>query len=462
MKDLTVGGESSNIVAFALPMLLGNIFQQFYNMVDSFVVGRFIGPAALAAVGTSFPVIFLMLSLIMGVAMGASILISQYFGAGNREKVRITVDTAYTFLFCAGIAVSILGVAAAYPILSLLHVPEEIREPAAAYLRITFAGMLPIFGFNAISAVLRGLGDSKTPLFLLIGSTLVNIVLDLVFVLAFGGGVASVAWATVIAQGTAFVGGLVYLDSRNDLVRVRIRGLVFDRDIFRAQIRLGIPTGIQQTLVSIGIMAITRIVNGFGTTVMAGFAAASRLDSLAMMPAMNLSQAITTFTGQNIGAGLPDRVKRGHRAALAIGIGISVFITVVMILFGSVLMSIFSADPEVVAVGSKYLLIVGLFYWLFVIMFINNGVLRGAGDAIVPMISTLLALYLVRIPCAILLSGPAGLGPDGIWWAIPSGWVMGAIFSSVYYASGRWKTASLRTRRQGPPPGAGPAAGRAR
>ncbi|HPE88318.1 MAG TPA: MATE family efflux transporter [Spirochaetia bacterium] len=439
MKDLTQGGETRTIIAFALPMLIGNVFQQFYNMVDSIVVGNFVGTTALAAVGTSFPVIFLMISLVMGLTMGTMVLVSQYFGAKDRAKVRAAVDTGYIIMFWSGLAMSIIGVLSTNAILTLLKVPADVFDEAATYLRIIFGGMLATFGYNGISAVLRGLGDSKTPLYLLVGASLLNIALDLLFVVAFGWGVAGVAWATIISQGASFLGGLAYVAKRNPLVSLNLRGLRFDRDVFKHSMRIGLPTGIQQTMVALGMMALTRLVNGQGTATIAAFAAASRLDTFASMPAMNLSQAVSTFTGQNMGAGKTDRVKRGHLSAILVGAAISVAVGVAVILFGRGLMGMFTRDAEVMAIGARYLAIVGATYLLFSTMFINNGVMRGAGDAFIPMINTVLALWVVRIPCAVLFSGPLGMGSDGIWWSVPAGWLMGAAFSTWYYLGGRWK-----------------------
>jgi putative MATE family efflux protein len=451
VRDLTKGGETKGIILFAVPMLLGNVFQQFYNMVDSWVVGRYVGTEALAAVGTSFPVIFLMLGLIMGVTMGASVLVSQYFGAKDLEKVRATVDTGYVFLFWSALALTAAGLLATVPILRLLDVPEAIMPEAASYLRIIFGGLLTTFGYNAVSAILRGLGDSKTPLYLLVVATLVNVALDLLFVAVFHWGVAGAAWATVISQAISFLGALAVLDKRNPFVRLDLREIRFDREIFRVSLRIGLPTGIQQTLVAAGMMVLTRVVNGFGAATMAGFAAAGRLDSFASMPAMNLSQALSTFTGQNIGAGKPERVRRGHLSAVAVGAGFSVATSVLVMTLGAPLVSIFSTDPAVIAIGARYLFIVGAFYPLFSTMFINNGVLRGAGDAMIPMINTLLALWVVRVPVALLLSGPLGMGTDGIWWSVPAGWLVGAVFSTLYYRSGKWETKAL-VRSPGKPP----------
>ncbi len=446
MKDLTEGGETGTIIAFALPMLIGNVFQQFYNMVDSVIVGNFVGTTALAAVGIAFPVIFLMISLVMGLTMGTTVLVAQYFGAKDEAKVRAAVDTGYITLFWSGLAMSVVGVLSTDAILTALKVPADVFPEASAYLRVIFAGLLTMFGYNAVSAIFRGLGDSRTPLYLLIAASLLNVALDLLFVVAFGWGVPGVAWATVISQGASFAGGLAYANRKNRLVSLSFKELAFDGEIFRHSLRIGLPTGIQQTMVSLGMMALTRIVNGHGTATIAAFAGASRLDSFASMPAMNLSQALSTFTGQNMGAGKTERVKRGHLSALAVGSAISIAVGAAVFIFGKPLMGMFTRDAEVMAIGARYLTIVGATYLLFSTMFINNGVMRGAGDAFIPMINTVLALWVVRIPCAMLFSGPLGMGSDGIWWSVPAGWLMGAVFSTWYYLGGRWKRKAVVKR----------------
>jgi len=367
------------------------------------------------------------------------VLVSQYFGAKDEAKVRAAVDTGYITLFWMGLIMSIIGVLSTDALLTLLKVPADVFAEASSYLRIIFAGLLAMFGYNAISAVLRGLGDSKTPLYLLMAASLLNIVLDLLFVVAFGWGVPGVAWATVISQGASFLGGLIWVNKKNRLVSLDVKHLVFDKEIFKHSLRIGLPTGVQQTMVSLGMMALTRIVNGHGTATIAAFSAASRLDSFASMPAMNLSQAISTFTGQNMGAGKTERVKRGHLSAVIVGGAISIAVGATVIIFGKPLMGMFTRDAEVMAIGARYLAIVGATYLLFSTMFINNGVMRGAGDAFIPMINTILALWVVRIPCAILFSVYLGMGSDGIWWSVPAGWLMGATFSTWYYLGGRWK-----------------------
>lgn len=437
MKDLTKGNEAKQIFFFALPMLIGNVFQQLYNTVDSIIVGKAIGKNALAAVGASFPVIFLLVALIMGVAMGSTILIAQYYGAKDMENVKKAIDTAYIVLFTASIIMTALGLTFSGPVLRLLKVPEEVYPMAKGYLNIIFGGIIVMFGYNSISAILRGLGDSKTPLYFLIISTIINIGLDLVFVLVFKWGVEGAAWATVIAQGCSFLFGIYYLNMSHEVLKFRIRGLTFDSRIFKLSMKIGLPTGIQQMLVATGMMALSRIVNGFGTDTIAAFTAGSRLDSFASMPAMNLSAAVSTFVGQNMGANKPERVKKGYRAAFLMASLISLSTTVIALLFGKELVSIFNSDPNVVEIGVRYVTIISSFYILFSTMFITNGVLRGAGDTLIPMFITILSLWVIRIPVSAFLS--SRIGTDGIWWGVPAAWLVGMSLSFVYYKTGRWK-----------------------
>jgi len=446
MRDLTKGDEATTLITFALPMLLGNVFQQFYNMVDSFVVGRFVGTNALAAVGVSFPVIFLLVALIMGITMGSSVLISQFFGARDRERLASTISTSYLFLFGAGIFMSVIGFFSVPFILNILAVPPEIYSEARSYMSIILGGMLITFGYNGVSAMLRGIGDSKTPLYLLIAASLMNVVLDLVFVIVFHWGVAGAAWATLISQAFSFISAMVIFNRTESHMKVELKKLSWNKEIFGNMIKIGLPTGIQQTLVSLGMMMLTRIVNEFGPSTMAAYTAAARIDSFASMPAMNLSQALMTFTGQNMGAGKTERVKKGHRAAIIMNIVISLSITLLVTLAGHWLIGIFTTDSVVIDIGARYLLIVGFFYIIFGNMFINNGVMRGAGDVFIPMISSLLALWIVRIPCALLFTKVFGMGSDGIWWSIPAGWFIGFVFTTWYYRTGKWKTKVLVRR----------------
>jgi len=424
-------------------MLLGNVFQQLYNIVDSIIVGNFIGKEALAAVGASFPIIFTLISLVIGFAMGATIIVAQYFGSKQMEKVKLTIDTLYIVLFIASIAISIIGILLTGPILRLIQLPEEVFPQARLYLMIYLSGLVFFFGFNGTSAILRGLGDSKTPLYFLIIATLANLVFDLLFVIVFKWEIAGVAIATVISQGGAFFSAIIYLNRTHTLMKFSLFGLKFDKEIFRNSMRIGLPSGLQQTFVSLGLLAITWIVNLFGVNVIAAYSIAMRIDSLASLPAMNFSAALSTFVGQNIGAHKTERVRAGLIATLKMTSLISVFFSVIAILFSRFLMGLFTNDQEVIAIGVKYLIIVSSFYLLFSTLFIINGVMRGAGDTLIPMFITLFALWFVRIPLAWFLS--QRIGETGIWWSIPIGWFIGMAMGIVYYRSGRWKKKSVIT-----------------
>jgi putative MATE family efflux protein len=441
MHDLTTGKEGKLIFQFAAPMLLGNVFQQLFSVVDSIVVGKFVGKEALAAVGASFPVIFIMVSMIIGLVMGTTVVISQYFGAKNYVKVKRAIDTMYIYCLIAGVISTIIGIIISEPLLRLLGLPEEIMPQAVLYLRIYLSGIIIFFGFNGTSAVLRGLGDSKTPLYFLIIAEIANIILVLLFVAVFGWGVAGAAYATLIANGIAFGLAIYWLNKTHKLIKIAINGLHFDKEVFQQSLKIGLPTGVQQTLVAMGALALMGIVNKFGTNVIAGYSVASRLDSLAMVPAMSFSSALSTFVGQNIGANKPERIRTGLIATIKMSGIVTIVTTIFIVFFGHLLMSMFTNDTEVIRLGDQYLTIVSSFYIIFTLMFIYTGLMRGAGDTLIPMFFSLLSLWLIRIPMAWFLSGE--IGASGIWWSIPAGWLIGLVLAYLYYKTGSWKKKAI-------------------
>ena len=301
MKDLTVGNERKLILKFAIPMLLGNIFQQLYSVIDSIVVGKFVGKDALAAVGTSGPVIFLLISFMIGITMGFTIVISQYFGAKEMTKVQKAINTMYIFLFFISILLTIVGILISRYIFIIINLAPEIIPQAQLFLNIFFAGLVFLFGYNGTSAILRGLGDSKTPLYFLMGSVVANIGLDLIFVLVLHWGVAGVAYATVISEALAFIIQIIYLNKYHKIVKFTFRSLGFDYSIFLKSIRIGIPTGLQQTFVAFGMVALYWVVNRFGVDANAAYSVAGRIDNFAAMPAMSFSIALSTFVEPEYG-----------------------------------------------------------------------------------------------------------------------------------------------------------------
>ena len=437
MKNLTEGHSGSLIFKFAIPMLIGNVFQQSYSIVDSIVLGRYVGKEALAAVGASFPLIFMLISFVVGVAMGTTIIISQYYGAKDMKMVKRAIETMYIVLFVASIVVTILGITLSGPIFRLINLPEAVMPQAITFFNVYLTGMVFFFGFNGISSVLRGLGDSKTPLYFLIISTVMNMGLVLLFVAVFKWGVAGAAWATVLSQAGAFITGIIYLNRTHEVVKLNSLKLVFDMAIFKKSLMIGLPTGLQQTFVSMGMLAVTRIVNGFGTDVIAAYSVAIRLDSLAGMPAMNFGAALSTFVGQNLGANKPERVRQGFKATFLMSGALALITSLAVIIFRLPLMHLFTDDAAVIAIGADYLVIVSSFYVFFSTMFVIGGVMRGAGDTLIPMFITLFALWGIRIPAASIMSKYFGV--DGIWWSIPVAWFIGMTLSYLYYLKGNWK-----------------------
>lgn len=444
VRDMTKGSAAKLILAFTIPMFIGNVFQQLYNMVDSVVVGRFVGPNALAAVGTSFPIIFFLISLVLGLTMGSGIIISQFFGAKQYDKVRRAASTALIFQTVFGIVLSIIGFLVSKPLLLLLRTPPEIINDSATYMRIYFCGLLFMFTYNTFSSILRALGDSKTPLYFLMVSAVVNTVLDVLFVAKFGWGVAGVAWATLIAQAISAVLCVIYIRRRLPILQFTRAEFVFDRELFKMMVKIGIPSSVQQSVVSIGMMAVQGLINSFGGVTMAAYTAASRLDTFAMMPIQNFSMALSTYAGQNIGGSRMDRVRAGLRATLAMAMVSCLVVSVLVFFVGPQLIQIFvgAGETEVISRGVGYLRIVSLFYVFFSIMIVLNGLLRGAGDTMVTMSTSLVDLG-TRVVVAYWLASIPTLGFRGIWWSIPAGWTVSAIIPIVRYLTGGWKAKAV-------------------
>jgi putative MATE family efflux protein len=451
MKDLTKGNVGNSIILFAIPMLIGNLFQQLYNIVDSVIVGKYIGHVALAAVGASFPILFTLMAMVVGVTIGSSILISQYFGAKNLRDVKISSDTIQIFLIISSIILSIVFFIFSRSIFRMLSVPEEVLPEAVQYFDIIIlTTTLPSFAVHGISAILRGVGNSSTPIYFIIASFLMNIALDLLFVLQFHWGIAGAAWATGISTILCWLSLWAYINRKKEsLVRFTLnyRKWEFNRQNFRLAIKIGLPTGIQQTLVGLGSMALISIVSPFGTPVLAAYTAAGRVDMFVSMPSMNLAAALSTFVAQNLGAKKYDRIKEGLRKSLVYSALLCITLTMVVILFGNEIMWLFTEKDspyvsEIIKTGKEYLVVVSSFYLIFTTMFIVNGVIRGAGATFVPMLITTLSLWVVRVPTAYILS--RHMGETGIWWSIPIGWAIGCTGSIIYYRSGLWKKHRVR------------------
>lgn len=441
LSNMTVGQPWRLILRFALPLLLGNVLQQLYNIVDSIVVGNFVGKTALAAVGTAFPVIFLVNSLFMGIGMGATIIVSQYYGADDQASVKKTIDTIYISLFAVAIPLTILGLIVARPLLQLMNTPADTLDQATTYMQIIFIGTFASFGYNINSGILQGLGDSKSPLIFLSIATGINIILDFVFVLGFHWDVAGVAWATILAQLFSFLFGIWYINHKQHYIRISPRHMLFDLQILRDSVRLGLPAGLQNMSFSLGTMVLQSLINSYQSDFMAGFNGANKIDSFAFMPLFTFATAAMTYVGQNIGAGRMDRVKKGVRSTMIMSAIVCLVICVLILLFGGTLMRLFSQEPAVIEAGEAYLIRVAPFYILLAVLFTLNAALRGAGDSVVPLLATLASLWLARVPLAYFLADR--FGRDEMFFSFPLGWLVGLAIVVPYYLSGRWRNKSV-------------------
>jgi putative MATE family efflux protein len=441
LNNMTVGQPWRLILRFALPLLLGNVLQQLYNIVDSIVVGNFVGKTALAAVGTAFPVIFLVNSLFMGIGMGATIIVSQYYGADDQASVKKTIDTIYISLFAVAIPLTVIGLIVARPLLQLMNTPADTLDQATTYMQIIFLGTFASFGYNINSGILQGLGDSKSPLIFLSIATGINIVLDFVFVLGFHWDVAGVAWATILAQLFSFLFGIWYINHRQHYIRISPRHMLFDLQILKDSVRLGLPAGLQNMSFSLGTMVLQSLINSYQSDFMAGFNGANKIDSFAFMPLFTFATAAMTYVGQNIGAGRMDRVKKGVRSTMIMSAIVCLVICVLILLFGGTLMRLFSQEPAVIEAGEAYLIRVAPFYILLAVLFTLNAALRGAGDSVVPLLATLASLWLARVPLAYFLA--ERFGRDAMFFSFPLGWLVGLAIVVPYYLSGRWRNKSV-------------------
>lgn len=441
INTMIEGNPFKLILAFALPMLIGNVLQQLYNMVDSIVVGNYVGKIALAAVGTGFPIIFLMASLFIGIGIGATILISQYIGAGDIDNVRKTSQTIYTAMILSAIPISIIGIIFCEPILLLINTPADVMPMAKQYMVIIFAGMTGSFGYNINAGILQGFGDSKSSLLFLAIATVINIVLDLLFVVVFHWDVPGVAIATIIAQTFSWIFGIIYMKKKYDVLNFQITKFYFDKEIFKKILKLGLPTGIQQALFSVGIMSLQSLVNSYGSDFMAGFNAANKIDTFAFMPIQSFANAVTTFTGQNIGAGRLDRVHQGTVAAIVMSLIICV-LALIIIPLGPFILQMFNSDPAVIDAGMIYLSNVMPLFILLSIVFTLNAVIRGAGESIIPMIGSLASIWIGRIPAAYYIA--ANIGKEYLFYSYGVGWVLWLFISGPYYLSGKWKAKSQK------------------
>ena len=433
-SNLTEGPIFKTMMLFAFPMILGNLLQQIYNIVDTIIVGRFVSSEALAAVGSAYALMTFINSLIIGLCMGSGALFSKSFGAGKQADMRQEVKLSFVFIGIITAIIYIIVFPGTDLILHLLAVPADVYALMRSYVRIIFAGIVFIFLFNFFAYLLRAVGNSLVPLIFLAISSVTNIVLDLYFVISLKWGVAGAAGATVISQAFAGVGIAIYVMARH-------RNLVsFGKDGRTEWYRLGeiikndVFTGLQQSVMNFGILMIQGLVNSFGTTIMAAFAAAVKIDTLAYMPAQEYANAYSLFISQNYGARKQERIAKGTRIATAVSVIFCLVVSVIIWIFSRDFMEIFveASETAIIAAGVKYLRIEGSFYFGIGILFLLYGYYRGVQRAEMSLVLTVISLG-TRVLLSYMLAPHTGLGVDAIWWSIPIGWILADVVGGVYY-----------------------------
>lgn len=443
--DMTVGRPWEDILIFTVPMLIGNIAQQLYNTVDSVVVGKYVGDNALAAVGSAGPILNLLIVLFIGISVGASIMVSQYFGARNREDLSRTIGSCIVLTGLASLFVMVVATLLSRPLLILLRTPDSILDWCTSYLHILFLGSAGMAYYNILSGVLRGLGDSISALIYLIVASVTNIVLDLLFVAQFKMGVAGVALATVIAQAISSLLCIWKLARMRDLFDMKWSYMRLSKHHTKSIIKLGVPSGVTQAIMSMAMLVVQSLTNSFGEQFIAANVIVMRVDGFAMLPNFSFGTAMTTYAGQNIGAGAYDRVTKGAKQGTLMGLGVSAAITAGILIFGKSLMSIFTNTEVLVEMSMNMMRILAVGYIAMAIIQSLSGVMRGAGDTITPMWISLIMTIVIRVPLAyglVYLTRSAQF-PQGrkecIFISLLISWLIGAVITVVCYKRGKWK-----------------------
>lgn len=432
-KDMTKGNPTKLIILFSIPMLLGNIFQQFYSMVDAMVVGKYVGPTALAAVGATGSFLFTIIGFAMGLTAGFSILVSHKFGAGDIDGVRKVMAMSNILSLGISVIVMIFGVLTTKPVLKLMNTPSDIMDNSVSYLQVAFLGVVATIFYNLISAVLRAVGDSKTPLYFLIIASILNIVLDLVFVLSLNMGVSGVAYATVIAQGISYVLCLIYMHFKHPSLRIRKEDWKIDVEMIKELIRIGLPTAFQNSVTGLGILILQVIINGFGSTVVAAYTAASRVQQLCHQPMFSLGLGLTTYVAQNLGAREFGRIKDGVKKSIIIVCTTAVLGMAIIFFAGPALTGLFISGDKAVEMAKyarEYLLISSTLYVVLALLIVYGSALRGLGNSMISMFSGFLELA-IRLGMSFIF--PVILGFNGIAVADILAWVGAGTLLCVYY-----------------------------
>lgn len=432
--NLTNGNVTKSILLFAAPMIAGNLFQQFYNIADTLIVGHYLGSDALAAVGASFTLMTFLTSIFIGLCMGCAIFFSMKYGAKDEESLKSGIALSFILIFLISLTINALVLYNIEPILKILNIPNEILSITKAYLEVIFYGLLFTFVYNYFASLLKAIGNSVTPLIFLIISAIINIILDLYFILAIHTGVEGAAYATVISQAVSAFLVTAYCLIKLPLTHLKLRHFRIRKNIISQIISYSILTCIQQSVMNLGILMVQGLVNSFGVPVMAAFAAAVKIDSFAYMPVQDFGNAFSTFIAQNLGAGKTERIKAGIRSAVLTATFFCIGISAVVLIFAEKLMMLFinSSEANIISIGSGYLRIEGAFYFAIGGLFLLYGLYRGLGKPGMSIVLTVISLG-TRVGLAYLLAPIQSIGVLGIWFAIPIGWILADIAGIIYY-----------------------------
>ena len=431
--DMTEGSIPRHLITFAIPLLIGNLFQMMYNMVDTWVVGRFVSDAAFSAVGTLGSVTTLMIGFFTGLASGAGVVISRFFGAKRYDRVRDTVNTAILMTFVLCILFTALGLALIPVFLNILDMPTDVRSEATVYLSIWFSGISGLMIYNIGSAIMRAVGDSRRPFLYLVVAAVTNTVLDLLFVIVFKWGVAGVASATIIAQGLSAALTLISLARTESCVKISFSGMAFHFDIMREILVIGLPAAVQMTITSFSNIFVQSYINFFGKEVMGGWTAYTKIDQLVFLPMQSLALASTTFVGQNIGQNQVKRAEKGANTALLMSLGATAVLIIPIVSFSGTFVGIFNTNPDIISYGALFLRCLTPFYLFWCVNQVYSGALRGVGKSTAPMIIMLSSFVLFRQTYLYVVSNFISNTILPIAMGFPAGWILSAVITIIYY-----------------------------
>lgn len=441
-QDMTNGNEMRHILRFTIPLLFGNLFQQFYNIIDSVIVGRYLGKDAIAAVGATGSITYLFYTLCIGLSIGAGILISQAFGAKKKSETKKLIANSAYVLIALGIIISIISAVLAKPLLILLDTPTGILNDSVSYMRIACLGTAAVAAYNWINSALRSLGDSKTPLIFLVIASILNVLLDLLMVIVLDMGVSGAALATVLSQAISAVGSILFAFFKNQYFRLKGHEAMPDKNLIILCIKTGVPIALQNALISVSMVFLQKTANSFKETVMAAYTVTMRIEQLIQQPFTSLNAAVSTFTGQNVGAGKTDRVIKGYKNSLKASFIFAGAMLALFLIFANVIVKLFVTDPDVVSIGSNALRVSACFYFFLGMIHVTRGLLNGAGDVSYAFINGI-AKFVGRVGFAFILSHIAFIGYWAVWGTTCLTWVLTALMSIFRYRGKKWQSKKL-------------------